>query len=228
MKNTLPTLEPIPTEGLDASLATLDATIEAMRDQGIDLSDAPLVRTHTPVSPGSPLTWPQDMPATKETFVIDSERAANWYIRKMVQFDQEKATIKAQAAQRITELDADKSRLEFFYKGQLEAWAHEEAERRRRKTITLQNGTVKITTVPAHVKVSDQSAAIESGIFPDLVTEEIKTIKRIDSVGFAARALKLVEAGDSLPDGCEWIPTRESVSIKTAKEKEVATPQTEE
>ena len=195
--NTLTTLEPIPTAGLNASIAALDAAIEAMQ-----------VR--------------EEAPTGGTAFVIDSESAANWYIRRLVRIDQEKATVKAQAAQRIAELDADKSRLEFLYQSQLEAWAHEEAGRRRRKTITLQNGTVSIRMVPEHVRITDAEASL--AYVQSLGEEGRHLIVNRDPIlyefAWKQRAQGILTETGTVPPGCEFVPARESVSIKTAKEKE--------
>jgi phage host-nuclease inhibitor protein Gam len=158
-------------------------------------------------------------------FVIDSETGANWYLRKMNLFDAEKAILKAQYEQRIAEIDADKKRLENLYQGQLEAWARREGETRRRKTITLPMGTISFRTVPAHVKLCDIDAAInevkewDNQQMRDAANLTEKIVWEIDKKAYLEMAQEQIETNGVTLPGCEWIPTRESVSIKTATKK---------
>ena len=75
--------------------------------------------------------------AAPERFTIDSESAAAWYLRKLAGIDAEIEAIKAATLQRVEELQADRAGLERRFGGELEAWARGEAEKRRRRTVTV-------------------------------------------------------------------------------------------
>jgi hypothetical protein len=207
---------------MDELIKTLEKT-DQVRQQ--------LVRTLTPIEGHPSLAWtqdevvnPEEVPTGGTAYVIDSEGAANWYLKKLTLWEAEKAILKAQYEQRVAEIDADKKRLEHLYQGQLEAWAREEAERRRRKTVTMPMGTISFRTVPAHVKVIDAEAALAfletfpaESIHRNLI---IPQPAKIDTKGYAALAEDHLNENGSLPGGCDYVPERENVSIKTAKAKE--------
>jgi hypothetical protein len=182
-----------------------------------DIEFAPFVQAFT----DNRLSGTEEKPEGAAAFVIDSESAANWYLKKITLMQAEKDILKAQYEQRVKEIDTDKARLETMYQSQLEAWARREQETRRRKTITLGYGTVSFRTVPAHVKVSDIDAAIEHA--QTLGEGFVFSVVKLDTAAYAKHCEKAMQEGENpngvtLP-GCEWIPTRESVSIKTATKK---------
>ncbi len=170
----------------------------------------------------TPTPTAEEIPTGGTAFVIDSEGAANWYLKKITLWTAEKAILKAQYEQRMKEIDADQKRLEGFYLSQVEAWARAEGETRRRKTITLPYGTVSFRTVPAHVKVIDQEAALAmaSKFGEEYVTPQPA---KLDTKAWQDHVQDALETHGVLPEGsgCDFIPARESVTIKTAKEKEI-------
>jgi phage host-nuclease inhibitor protein Gam len=156
----------------------------------------------------------------KASFIIENESGANWYLKKITLWDAEKAILKAQYEQRIAEIDADRKRLDSFYLSQVETWARGEQETRRRKTITLAYGTVSFRTVPAHVKVIDAEAALaEASKFGEEYI--IPQPAKLDTKAWQDHVQSALEVHGVLPEGsgCDFIPARESVSIKIAKEK---------
>jgi hypothetical protein len=181
-----------------------------------DIEFGPAVEVFAPQSVDA---LPEEVPTGQKTaFIIDSESAASWFVGKIAEKEELKARIKAQAAQRVLEIDADINRLKFIYQSQLEAWAHEEATRRRRKTITLPLGTVKITTVSAHVKITDKDAAL--GHAQTLGEGFFSLVPTLDTAAYAKHAEEVLEKDGIVPAGCDFIPTRESVSYGVAKPKE--------
>jgi hypothetical protein len=168
----------------------------------------------------TPAFQEEEKPDGKTAFVIDSEQGASWFVGKIAEKEELKARVKAQAAQRVLEIDADITRLKFIYQSQLEAWAHEEATRRRRKTITLPLGTVKITTVTAHVKITDKESALEHA--QTLGEGFFSLVPTLDTAAYAKHAEEVLEKDGIVPAGCDFIPTRESVSYGVAKPKEKA------
>jgi hypothetical protein len=161
----------------------------------------------------------EEVPTGQKTaFVIDTEQGASWFVGKIAEKEELKARIKAQAAQRVLEIDADITRLKNIYQSQLEAWAHEEALRRRRKTITLPLGTVKITTVSAHVKISDKESALAHA--QTLGEGFFSLVPTLDATAYAKHAQEVLEKDGIVPAGCDYVPARESVTYGVAKPKE--------
>jgi phage host-nuclease inhibitor protein Gam len=166
---------------------------------------------------------PEEVPTGQKTaFVIDSEQGASWFVGKIAEKEELKARIKAQAAQRVLEIDADIARLKNLYDTQLFAWAQEEATRRRRKTITLPLGTVKITTVPAHVKITDKESALEHA--QTLGEGFFSLVPTLDTTAYAKHAEEVLEKDGIVPAGCDFIPARENISYGVAKPKEKEAP----
>ncbi|MBC8142246.1 MAG: host-nuclease inhibitor Gam family protein [Armatimonadetes bacterium] len=143
-------------------------------------------------------------------FVIDSESRAEWFLAKLAAMDAERERITANAAKRAGEITADRERLMHQFGDQLTAWARQEADTRRRKTVTMLHGSVSFRTVPARFTVADAALATESArtACPDAVS--VEAVERLDHRAL----LDYVEAsGDVLP-GIELHPASESVSIK--------------
>lgn len=156
-----------------------------------------------------------DSAETTDAFRIDSESAANWVLGKLAAIDEEAARIKAQAQKRQDELKADRERLLGRFGAELEAWAREERERRKRKTITLLNGTLAFRTTPRRFTVSDTETAMTTAraVCPDAVV----TVEKLDTDAFKEYALRqLEETGEILP-GVEITPEGESFSVRTPK-----------
>ena len=70
---------------------------------------------------------PERMP-----FRVTDESSACWVLRRLAAIEAEAALVKAQAARRVEELTADRARLLGRFSSELEAWARQEAQRRRR------------------------------------------------------------------------------------------------
>jgi phage host-nuclease inhibitor protein Gam len=166
---------------------------------------------------------PEEVPTGQKTaFVIDSEQGASWFVGKIAEKEELKARIKAQAAQRVLEIDADIARLKNIYDVQLFAWAQEEATRRRRKTITMPLGTVSLRTVPAHVKITDKESALEHA--QTLGEGFFSLVPTLDTTAYAKHAEEVLEKDGIVPAGCDFIPARENISYGVAKPKEKEAP----
>ena len=136
------------------------------------------------------------------SFSITDEKSATWFLRKMRIITEEKDAIKAATAQRLTELEADESRLTHLYGEQLKAWATTESEARRRQTITLPLAgmSVGFRKTPAGITITDQSAAIAEATLRGLV----KTSPDMSAYRMAAQ--EALEASGELLPGVELKP----------------------
>lgn len=164
-----------------------------------------------------------DTPTPKDAaalpFVIDSEERAEWYLRKLANLDAETDRIKANTAKRLQEIATDREGLVQRFGDQLTGWAKGEAERRRRKTVTLQNGSIAFRAVPSRLVIENDADAMQTAklVCPDAVT--VETIEKLDRAALIARATEtLQETGELLP-GVKMIEASESAKV-TAGSKE--------
>jgi phage host-nuclease inhibitor protein Gam len=144
-------------------------------------------------------------------FCIDSEERAEWLLRKLSTIQAEKARITEQAKKRTAELDADYTRLLGRFSSDLEAWARQEAERRRRRSVTLLHGTLAFRTVPASLRVGDPSDALTTA--KAVIPTAVQTIEQIDRKAFLEFAKQhFATTGELLP-GIERTEARETFGI---------------
>ena len=96
-----------------------------------------------------------------EAFRIDSDAAAEWFLRKLANIEAEKQRVTQQAAKMLAALDADAQRLRHLYEGELQEYVRQELARtgNRRKSLHFLQGTAAFRTVPASVKIADVQAA---------------------------------------------------------------------
>jgi hypothetical protein len=146
-----------------------------------------------------------------ERFTIDTEEKANWLLSKLAGIQAEKVRITEQAKKRTAELDADYTRLLGRFSADLEAWARQEAERRRRRSVTLLHGTLAFRTVPASLRVGDPTDALTTArlVCPSAV-ETVETLDKKAFLDFAKQRMK--ETGELLP-GIEKTEAKEAFSI---------------
>lgn len=165
---------------------------------------------------------PKDTEAA-ERFEIKDERSAAWYLRRLAAIEQEQDAIRAATAQRLAELDSDRSRLEHLFGGQLKAWARDEATRRRRKTVTLPLAGAQIAfrTVPARLELADRQAAGDLAVTLGMIatTPDLRAF-----ADYAKRHFQ--ETGELLP-GVGRSEERESIAIRPLSGKASASPASE-
>ena len=157
---------------------------------------------------------------TPPEFHIDSENAANWYLRKLANIESEKQRVTMQAAQIVKQLEADAEGLRYCFDGELEAWTRQELAKKgnRRKSLILLQGTLQFRTVPAGVKLADLASATHyaTAVLPDLV----KTTPTLDTLKYRSVALTaLAKTGELLP-GIEQTPEREAFTVKFGSKAE--------
>lgn len=157
-----------------------------------------------------------ETPAAPERFTIDSESAAAWYLRKLAGIDSEIEAIKAATLQRIEELQADRAGLERRFGGELEAWAREEAERRRRRTVTvpLAGYQIAFRTVAPRLELEPMQAA-EIAFTLGFVTPPSEP--KADLKAFQSHAESWYQQTGELLPGVRRTEERESVKVGPIK-----------
>lgn len=158
-----------------------------------------------------------------ERFEIQDAAGANWYLRQLRNLETEKATIQAQTAAMLKQLDGDIHRLEFLYGQQFEMWVRAELARRggRGKTLPLHQGTAAFRTVPRTLRVLNAREAIEYAQRQGW--DVIKRVESLDADGYKKQAVAVMaETGEVLP-GIEVIEERESFTVKFGATKDTKT-----
>jgi phage host-nuclease inhibitor protein Gam len=180
-----------------------DADLDSVPDNGP--FDEPLPDADAPTDTAS------DTASEPERFTIDSEEKANWLLSKLAGIQAEKARITEQAKKRTAELDADYTRLLGRFSADLEAWARQDAERRRRRSVTLLHGTLAFRTVPASLRVGDPSDALTTA--KAVIPTAVQTIEQLDRKAFLDFAkAHFAETGELLP-GIERTEGKETFGI---------------
>lgn len=157
-------------------------------------------------------------PAEKMAFHITDESSAGWVLRKLAGIRAEQERIKKQAEQRQAELRADYEGLMNRFGAELEAFAREECERRRRKSVTLLDATLSFRRTAARLVVADEEAAFVEArtACPDAV----QTITKLDATTYRRWAEgQLSVNGGELPAGCDWLPEGESFAVRFPTDK---------
>ena len=168
--------------------------------------------------------WIERAPLTeeRERFEIKDAATANWYLKKLRNLENEKDTIRAQAATMIKALDTEIHALEFRFGKQMETFVRGELDRRggRSKTLPLFQGTAAFRTVPASLRVRNVTEAIEHARAQGW--DAIKTVETLDADRYKKEAAAVrQETGELLP-GIEVIQERENFTIKFAVAKDAS------
>jgi phage host-nuclease inhibitor protein Gam len=147
-----------------------------------------------------------------EEFRINSDRAAEWLLRRLGNIEAENARVQAQAAAIVKALESDAESLRFLYAGQLEAYCREKIAQGRGKTVRFLQGTCAFRTCPPGLRISDQGAALHFAI--ESLPKAVKTVTTLDTAAYREAAQReLQETGVVLP-GLEVTPARESFHVK--------------
>src|SRR5690349_1415293 len=125
----------------------------------------------------------------KTEFHIDNDVAANWLLSKLANLDAEIVRVQAQAALIVRQLEGDKDSLLHLYQDELAAYVAKkiEAHGGQRKSIHFLQGSAGFRRVPAHVSVTDTSAALLHAKEAGLV-DAIKTVERLDADAYRTLA----------------------------------------
>jgi hypothetical protein len=162
-----------------------------------------------------------DTTETRQPFIIDSQEAAEWVLELFAKNREERARKEAQMLRRLEELDTDYNGLVAKFGPQLEAWGKEEAARRRRKTVTLDNGTITFRHQDAHLEIDNPSDAMTTAriVCPAAFVEETKTTEKFDKAAFLAYAQTRLDAEGEIIPGVKRVPEGDAFSIKIGAAK---------
>ena len=148
--------------------------------------------------------------------MVNDEKSANWYLRKLANIDAEQQRVQMQAAQIVAQLEADADGLKHLYAGQLEAYCQARLNEtgNRCKSITMLQGTCAFRTVPAGFQLTDTNAALR---FAKECGGMLKTVETLDAEAYRVAADHALEAYGELYPGMETTPERESFSVRFGK-----------
>jgi hypothetical protein len=149
-----------------------------------------------------------------DAFQIVDESSASWALGKLAANRSERDRVQAMAAKRVAELDADYNSLMGRFGADLQAWAKEEAFRRRRKSVTLLDGVLSFRTVPPRIVLNE--AAPEIAMTLGFVKPPSEPAPDVSA--FRKHAQAHFEATGELLPGVERTEESEGFSIKFAAE----------
>jgi phage host-nuclease inhibitor protein Gam len=149
-------------------------------------------------------------------FHIDSDGAANWYLRKLANLEAEQRRVRTQAEAIVKQLEADAVRLRYLYEAELAEYVREKltAGGNRRKSVHFLQGTAGWRTVPASVRVTDPLAALDYA--SRCLPEAVKTQQVLDT----ARYRQVVEETGELLPGVEVTEAHEAFRVSFGKREE--------
>jgi hypothetical protein len=159
-----------------------------------------------------PITEPTETVET-DRFHIDSDGAANWYLRKLANIEAEQRRVRAQAEAIVKQLEADAERLRYLYEGELEEFVRQKLSTSgsRRKSVHFLQGTAGFRTVPKCIRIADTLAALDYAI--RCLPEAVKMQAVLDTAGYRQ---VVEETGEMLP-GVEVVPASESFRVSFGK-----------
>jgi hypothetical protein len=152
---------------------------------------------------------------TTKAFIIDTEDKATWYARKLKAIHDEREAIKAATAARVAELDADERGLRAKFDQQLESWAMGEADKRRRRTVTLPLAGValKFRAVPGKLIETKDGGTTRAEIAVTLGFMTEPTEAQPDVKRYTAHARQQFEETGELLPGFEFKDPCQSFTI---------------
>lgn len=155
----------------------------------------------------------ETMSALAQTIISDAK--ADSLIDALASMDERQRRIKAQADAMCREIDNERKSLLFKHETDLREWALSNLKGKARSVKRLV-GTAAFRTVPGRVVVTspDDALAYCRQWLPEAIREtvDVKAISPVDDIDQGTG-----EIVKTVPAGCEWIPSRETFTIRGAK-----------
>jgi hypothetical protein len=158
-----------------------------------------------------------------ERFSVKDRESAEWVLRKLYSRKKEAELLAAQAARIVKDANERLAAFEARFAPELEAWAAQELERQggRGKTVKTFAGDIGFRTVPPTLvfPTSEQEMLLLAGVYaPEAVSTETVVTTKIDKRVLKKAILDQIVAGDEIPEGVEFVSSRETMTIKFAVE----------
>ncbi len=158
-------------------------------------------------------------------FTIDTKEKADWFLRKLSEFDAEEAKLKAQGAALMAQLDAmvarnktDRDAFNGRFCQQFEHFVREQIaqDKKGRRSVLFFHGTAQLRTVPPRLVVESAQDAMTTAraVCPDAV--KLETREKFDSTAFLAYATQQFETTGEILPGLRRTEERESFTVKVA------------
>lgn len=98
--------------------------------------------------------------APPDTFSVHDSASANWLVRKIAEARAYAKHVKTWADAEVRRAEREEEFFLHHYGHQLEAWARDQIDTKRRKSLKLPAGTVGYRTVPPKLDVTDERKLI--------------------------------------------------------------------
>lgn len=145
----------------------------------------------------------KDQLGIKEEFFIDSLEKCEWYIGKFVEFDAKRKRLKENFEAMKREIDSSENTLKYFYEKQFITEINKHIPNGKKSIKTLK-GKAAFKTCKPTVEIDTMEAIPQQFITTETIVKEKANKEAL---------VEAFEKGES-PDGCRYIPERESLSIK--------------
>lgn len=136
-------------------------------------------------------------------------------LSRIASIHEERERIKRQADARLRELDIDERQFWFLHTAEISEFVKVEALARKRKNVTLLNGTLRMKPTPEKWIVADKAAARD---FAERMGVGFKTVTSFDESTYKRDS---VDAGEVFP-GIEKIEAGQELEFKLVKPREFA------
>jgi hypothetical protein len=159
--------------------------------------------------------WPNGVPAYEPAPRIIPDDEADRLIDRLASMDERQRRIKAQADAMIREIDNERKGLLFKHETDLREWALSKLKGKARSVKRLV-GTCAFRTVPGRVVVTnpDDALAYCRQWLPEAIREtvDVKALQPVADIDPETGEIK-----QTVPTGCEWVPSRETFTVRGAK-----------
>jgi hypothetical protein len=154
--------------------------------------------------------WPIPPYEPKPRIIPDAE--ADRLIDRLASMDERQRRIKAQADAMCREIDNERKSLLFVHETDLREWTLSKLKGKARSVKRLV-GTCAFRTVPGRVVVTnpDEALAFCRQWLPEAIREtvDVKALSSIEDID-----QNTGEIVRTVPTGCEWVPSRETFTVK--------------
>ena len=160
-------------------------------------------------------TITDDAPALRTQFCIESDKNAEWLLRKLANNAAEKIRVTQQAQEILEALDADTADLMFRHGAALEHYCREKlaAEGNKRKSVRFLQGTCSFRYQCPAVRLKDQAAALLWAKENAPLLVAVESVEKLDTEGFRDAAERIRAADGELLPGVEYSEGGDSFSL---------------
>lgn len=145
-----------------------------------------------------------------ERFCVNDEKSAAWVVRRIIAARHHAEAVRDWAALETRRAQREEERLLYLFGAQLQRWTDDEVTklRGRRRSISLPDGTLGFRTVPASLRINDESLVIRWAVRS--CPSAVATVQRLRKTPI----MEYFEATGELPEGAEIVAPHPNFYIR--------------